>query len=282
MSVQGIKIIDGDGANQYMGVTGDGSAATTPIYSIPANWVYEVARSNVDSAASWHKFGYNSDVDTTSAEVIASFGGTINIMTSADTLDVVSDSTSDAAAGTGAISVLITGIDENHAFQTEVVSMNGTTVVTTSNSWLGVNRVVVLSSGSNNTNVGNITIDDNAGTVGVQAYIPAGGSTTQQMIFHTEINKTFLMSTIVLNALKLSGGGGDPRIIFKVFSYSRVTETTYEVFRKNIDTTVDNVLFVNFDVPLVFTGREVIYFTAETDVNNTEVSGRFTGILVDS
>jgi hypothetical protein len=276
-----IKVKDADSNDKYFATTGDGTSSV-PFLAIPANYIYQVALGNIDGAAAWHKFGYNSDVDTAAEEVIASFGGSINIMTSADTLDVVSDDANDTSAGTGAQSVLITGIDENHAYQIEVVTMNGVTPVTTTNSWLGVNRVVVLSSGSGNVNAGNITVDDNGGTVGVQAYIPAGDSTTQQMIFHTEISKTFLMSSIVINALKLSGGGGSPRITVKGFSYSRVTETTYEVFRKNIDTSLENTLFINFDVPLVFTGREVIYFTATTDVNNTEVSGRFTGILTDS
>ena len=276
-----IKVKDADTNDKYFATTGDGTSSV-PFLAIPADYIHHVALGDVDGAITWHKFGYNSDVDTASTEVIASFGGSVNIMTSADTLDVVSSSANDTSAGTGAQSVLITGIDENHAYQIEVVTMNGVTPVTTTNSWLGVNRVVVLSSGSSNSNEGNITIDDNAGTVGVQAYIPTGDSTTQQMIFHTEINKTFLLSDIVINALKLSGGGGSPRIIVKCFSYSRVTETTYEVFRKNIDTSLENTLTVNFKIPLVFTGREVIYFTAGTDVNNTEVSGRFTGILIDS
>lgn len=277
-----IKVKNADGLDKYFATSGDGGSDADPFLSIPANYIYQSALGNVANTSTWHKFGYNADIDTAAPEVIAAFGGSINIMTSADTLDVVSSDANDTSAGTGAQSVLITGIDENNAYQIEVVTMNGTTAVTTSNQWLGVNRVVVLSSGSNGSNVGNITIDDTAGIVGTQASIPAGDSSTQQMIFHTEINKTFLMSAIQINALKISGGGGDPRIFVRGFSYSRVTDTTYEVFRKRIDTAISNDSFTNFDVPLVFTGREVIYFTAETDVNNTEISGRFTGILTDS
>lgn len=276
-----IKVKDADSTDKYYQTSGDGSSSS-PFLGVVADYKHQVALGNIDGSAVWNKFGYNSDIDTAAPEVVASFGGSINIMTSSDTLDVVSDDATDDSGSTGATSVLITGIDENHAYQIEVVTMDGLTTVTTTNSWLGVNRVVVLSSGTNGSNAGNITIDDTAGTVGTQAYIPAGDSTTQQMIFHTEINKTFLMEDIILNALKISGGGGSPRITFKGFSYSRVTETTYEVFRMNLDTSLENSIIIRQNAPLVFTGREVIYFTAETDVNNTEVSGRFTGLLVDS
>jgi hypothetical protein len=81
-----------------------------------------------------------------------------------------------------------------------------------------------------------------------------------------------------LGALKLSGGGGSPRVTFKGFSYSRVTDTTYEVFRGNIDTDVENHLTLLPSQPFVIGGREVFYLTASTDTNNTEVTARFSGI----
>jgi hypothetical protein len=244
----------------------------------PTKYEHEVAMSHYQGHTTWNKFGYNTDIDTAGEEVIAAFGGSINIMTSADTLDVVSDSTSDDGGGTGALTILITGIDENNLTQTETVTMDGTTPVTTSNQWLGVNRIVVLTSGSNDANVGNITVDDTSNTVGVQAYVPAGESVTQQCIFHTQINHNFLADWMFLGALKLSGGGGSPRVTFKGFSYSRVTDTTYEVFRGNIDTDVENHLTLLPSQPFVIGGREVFYLTASTDTNNTEVTARFSGI----
>jgi hypothetical protein len=251
------------------------------IVTRPTDYHYEVAMSKRQGNRTWNKFGYNTDVDTASEEIIASFGGTwtsANIMTSADTLDVVSSSTSDAAAGTGAITIGIEGIDANHLYQFEMVSMNGTTAVTTTNTWLGVNRAYVLSSGSNDSNVGTITIDDNAGTVGTQAEIPVNESTTQQCLFHTQINHSMLLDWLAIGALKLSGGGGSPRVTIKGYSYSRVTDTVYEVFRSQIDTDVENHLTLNPSQPFVLGGREVIWFTADTNTNNTEVGMRFSGI----
>lgn len=247
-------------------------------YKFNDEYKYKVALGNVTDATTWNKFGYNDDIDTASGEeVIASFGGTFNIMTSADTLDVVSSSAQDGVAGTGALTILITGIDSGSVAQTEIVTMNGTTPVTTSNTWLGVNRVVVLSSGSNDANVGTITLDDTAGTVGTQAELPPDGSVTQQCIFHTQIDFTFLADWLWFNATKLSGGSS-PEVIIKGHSYSRVTDTTYEVFRVTIDTASENTIELNPSQPFVIGGREVLYFTADTDTNNTEVVMRFSGI----
>lgn len=227
----------------------------------------------------WNKFGYNLDVDTASEELIASYGGSINIMTSADTLDVVSSSTNDTAAGTGVRAVYIIGIDENSVEQEELVSMNGTTPVTTSNQWLGINRVYAISAGSGGSAAGTITIDDTSNSVGVQATIPQGSNVTQQCLFHVPISKTFLAKWLVLNGRKLSGGGGSPRITFKGYSYSRVTGMTYEIFRAKIDTDVENNIEYSPNVPFPVGGREVLYFTATTDTNNTAVNCRFSGTL---
>ena len=72
-----------------------------------------------------NKFGFNADIDSAQAEVIASFGGTFNIMTTADTLDVVSDDINDTSGGAGARMILIAGIDENFLAIEEYVTMNG-------------------------------------------------------------------------------------------------------------------------------------------------------------
>ena len=244
----------------------------------PTDYKYEVAMSKRQGRSTWNKFGYNPDIDSAAEEIIAAFGGTFTIMTSDDTLDVVSSDANDTSAGTGARTILITGIDENYNSQIEIVTMNGTSSVTTTNNWYGVNRVVVLSSGSNDANVGDITITDTTGSFGTQAAVPAEGSVTQQCIFHTPINHNFLNDFIAVNARKASGGG-TPDVLVRLWSYSRVTDTNYEVWRKRMDISNQNNLEYMPSQPTVFGGREVLYMTAETDTNNTEVTATFSGIL---
>jgi hypothetical protein len=229
-----------------------------------------------------NKFGFNNDIDTAAVEVIASQGGSIAIMTTAGTLDCVSSSTEDDTGGTGASLILISGVDENNLAITEYVTLDGVTPVTTTNSFLGVNRVVVITTGSNDANVGNITIDDTANAVGIQAYIPAGLSVTQQCIYHVPISRTFALEFINLSAIKISGGGGVPVANIKGWSYSRVTDTNYNVIDFEIDLSVENNVVIPYSNPIIFTGREVIYFTASTDINNTKISLRFSGAETNS
>ena len=248
------------------------------ILTRPTNYAHEIAKGKISGSSNVNKFGYNSDIDSSAAEVLSSFGGTFNIMTTGDTLSVVSTSAADSAAGTGGRSILIGGIDENFEAQTEILTLNGTTPVNTLSSWLGVNRVFLLSSGTSNTNEVDIVLSDTSGTVGVQAQIPIGASVTQQCIYHTQINHSLLVDYFLFNCIKVSGGGGNPEVIFKIYSYSRVTDTNYEVLRQVIDTQQTNTITLQLNQPLTFTGREVIYITVETDVNNTAANGRFSGV----
>ena len=241
----------------------------------PIDYNYEVAKGFVSEATTVNKFGYNQDIDTASPEVVAAFGGSVNIMTTADTLDIVSSSVNDATGGTGASFIQISGIGADNLSQTEFITINGTTPVTTVNTWLGVNRMFVLTSGTLETNDGDITAADTLGTVGIQAIIPSGSSVTQQCIFHTQIGYTFLIDYFLFNAIKISGGGGNPEVTFKVWSYSRVTNTRYEILRQVIDTQRGNYTPIKLSQPLPTGGREVIYITAETDVNNTACNARF-------
>ena len=102
----------------------------------------------------------------------------------ATTMTVVSSSTSDTTAGTGARTVSIAGLDSNYAEISETVTLNGTTAVTTTKSYLRIQRMTVVTAGSTESNVGTIsisnanpqgTIQPNAGQSSFSMYtVPAG------------------------------------------------------------------------------------------------------------
>ena len=138
------------------------------------DFITEASLGNVPNFGTVNKFGYNEDVDNGSEEVIASFGGSINIMTSPDTLDISSSDSEDNTAGTGARLLLIQGIDGDSNDIEEYIATDGTNTVTTVNSYLGVNRIYVVQSGSSKFNTGNIDASDTTGDVGIQARIPIG------------------------------------------------------------------------------------------------------------
>lgn len=219
------------------------------------------------------KFGYNDDVDNSSAEVVASFGGTFTPLSTASTLDIVSSDANDTnSSGTGARSIFITGVDANREFQFEFVNLNGASTVTTSNTWLGVNRMVVYTSGSSETNEGDITATATTGGSN-QAQIPAGTGVTQQLIFFNQDGHQALIKQITLNCLKLSGGSS-PRVTFFVNVWNpKTTDSTYVIRRFKLDTATSNDIVREFDIPIKLDPTDVLWVTCETNTNNTSVDG---------
>ena len=128
----------------------------------------QVARGQVTMHTSVLVFGYNPDVDTTEESVWPN-GGTVQHPTTASVLKISSSSADDAAAGTGARTVTIAGLDGNYNVVTESVTLDGQTAVNTTNSYLYVNEFYVTSVGSGGANAGHI----NAGTGTVTAGVPA-------------------------------------------------------------------------------------------------------------
>lgn len=147
----------------------------------------------------------------------------------------------------------------------------------TSFTCVGVNRALVLSNGGLGYNVNDITFTATTDTT-TQAQIPALKSVTQQALFHTQMNHTLLTDWLFLNALKDTGGGGNPKVEFNMYSFSRVTLTKYLVFTYNIDTADRESEQFKPAQKFPFGGREVIWIEATTTVNNTKANARFSGI----
>ena len=128
----------------------------------------QVSRGQIAGHSTVIVFGYNPDVDT-SEETVWPDGGTIPHPTSASVLKISSSSANDTAAGTGARTVYIEGLDGSYNVVSETVILNGQTEVETTNSYLYVNSFYVVTAGSGGANAGNI----NAGTGTVTAGVPA-------------------------------------------------------------------------------------------------------------
>lgn len=245
-----------------------------------SDYFVDVAMGRVPNTGIWNKFGYNADVGSATPEIIASFGGafdpTTAIMATAQTFTITYNQATDGEGTTGATVLLIYYIDANYASQIAFHTLGNDGSDVTSFSGFGINRALVYSSGGSPFAVNAITITATSdGTT--QAQIPASASVTQQCIFHTQLGWSFLIKGITLTVRKLSGGSA-PRCTVIGYSYSRVTGMRYEFKRIEIDTGVENTVLDDFQVPIVFNGREVIYFTCETNTDNTSATLRFSGI----
>lgn len=125
-----------------------------------------------------YKFGYNPSVGATKEDIWA-YGGIMQLLSTGEKMNIVSDDATDTAAGTGARVVYVEGLDDDYQRINETVILNGTTNVETANTYLRVHRMIIVSAGTDAQNNGNISATAvTAGTV--QAYIlPTLNQTTQ-------------------------------------------------------------------------------------------------------
>jgi|DEB0MinimDraft_10_1074344.scaffolds.fasta_scaffold40191_2 hypothetical protein len=109
-------------------------------------FLIEVEKGNVPGHSIINKFGFDSAV-TSTLQAIAD-AQVYQTPTAAVSLEILSSDANDAAAGTGARTVEIQGLDANFAEQTQTVTMNGTTAAAITGTWMRVFRARVTESGT--------------------------------------------------------------------------------------------------------------------------------------
>lgn len=127
--------------------------------------------------------GRNAAVAATTAEDIWEVGGTYanGYLSTASVLEIVSSSANDAAAGTGARTVRVYGLDANWDLQTVDVTLNGTSAVDLSGTWMRVWRIRLLTAGSGALPAGNLTLRVDGGGSTVAQLQTAQSSTTMAL-----------------------------------------------------------------------------------------------------
>lgn len=118
-----------------------------------------IARGLIRGATVIHKFGRNPSVGGT-PETIWMYGGTYTYLTSASTVYVSGADAQDSAAGTGARTVTVQGLDANYNEIEETLTVDG---AVSTQSFLRVHRAFVASAGSLQTNKGNVLVSTGAG-----------------------------------------------------------------------------------------------------------------------
>jgi len=123
-----------------------------------APYELRVTRGEIPGTAFVLKFGFNPQIDTTTdPEDVWATGGLMTFPTTAAVVSVVSTDSADDDGGTGANTVTLYGVDENWDEQSETVTLNGTTPVSTSGTHFRVYRAFVATAGSGSKNAGAIS-----------------------------------------------------------------------------------------------------------------------------
>jgi len=131
----------------------------------------QVARGQIRGHSIVHIFGYNPDVDSAAEETIWTAGGLYQHLDTPSIMTVSSSSASDTSAGVGARSIYIVGINSTGGEVSETVVLNGQTPVNTIHTYTEIQSSLVVSAGTSEHNVGNISIGTGTVTSGVPANI---------------------------------------------------------------------------------------------------------------
>jgi hypothetical protein len=237
----------------------------------------QVARGQV----AWHnalfKFGINADVGT-SVETVWAQGGTYTYLAAASVLKISSSSASDAAAGTGARTVYVSGLDGSYNEINEVVTLNGQTEVNTVNSYLRVFRMYVATAGSGATAVGTIYAGTGTVTSGVPAniygMIGIGANQTQMALWTVPAGYTFYLMGVFYSS------GGTTANAFTNFQLNQ--RPLGGVFRQQSSNRMaaNGSFVLDLHTPLRFPEKTDLEVRAVASSGSASVSAEFEGIYI--
>lgn len=232
----------------------------------------QVSLGMVTGWSSLNKFGA-SDVISTSYVDIWPNASTLSYLSSAERMNIVSTSGNDDLGSSGAITMTIFGLDGNYDEINETVTLDGTTNVLTTNSYLRVSRLIVRTAGTTGSNEGVITATaETAATV--QAYIIIGSNQTLQTQYTMPNNKYLNISNIEFTIQK--GDQAQVRLLARPLGEVFQVKRSYNFYQLSTD-------FI-LTAPLTFAPKTDITIRAIkiTGAGNVAMSASYDGFLVDS
>ena len=255
--------------NQSVGLDSDSILVRT------TDFQDEVRIGKRSGVTGWNKFGYRTGLLAASGEqTVWAASGNFVPMTTASTFTITytgGGGANDGAGSTGATQLYIYYIDSDglESIAPHTLGTDGSDV--TSFSGLGINRAVVSASGTADFNNAVITITETTGGT-TQAIIPASESVTQQAIFFTGSNHTAVAKYL---RMSIKTASKSAVVLIKGYVWNRTFNTRYLIFREHIDSSTDLLHELTDPIGFNLSATDVLYFVADTDANNVDISIRF-------
>lgn len=161
------------------------------------DYLQAICEGDIASHLPFDKFGRVTGVTT--AEVgVWDVGTAFNLPPSATKMDVTGGA-QDTAAGTGVQKIKILGLNSSYVEVTEEVTMNGATIVTTSNSFLRIEKTWASQVGGNKVAAGNIELKGTGGAT-VYGRIPTGLTQSRSARYTVPAGKTLYITSISISS----------------------------------------------------------------------------------
>lgn len=237
----------------------------------------QVARGMITGHKSLFKYGNNPDVNGT-LETVWSHSTLYVYPTTAIHMKVSSTSANDAAAGSGARTIVVSGLDADYNEINEIVTLDGQTPVLTTGLFIRVFRSYVLTAGSSNTAEGTIYIGDGVVTAGVPATVYAeislGENQTLMALWTVPANYTLYVYRGTFSA---ASNNASQYILGKF-----MIRNFGGVFRNAADVTANsNVIPYDFEIPLAIPEKSDIEARViALSGSNFYVTASFEGVYI--
>lgn len=236
----------------------------------------QVSRGQIRGHSIVHIFGYNPDVDSGAEETIWTAGGLYQHLDTPSIMTVSSSSASDTSAGVGARTVYILGINSTGGEVSEVVTLNGQTAVNTTHTYTEIQTCSVLTAGSTEHNVGNISIGTGTVTAGVPANIYGHILATENksLIGHYTVPAGYT-GFLIAGGMSSGTEGGTAYITGRL----KVRQNGI-VYTSALVTFNNGQVSFDFKYPIAISSGSCIQATAKSTANNESVSCNFQLLLI--
>jgi len=240
-----------------------------------------VAAGQVEGWRRFRKFGMNDDVDSGGDELVWPPGGLKTYPTTAGVASIVSDSTDDDFAGTGARTLTVLGLDSNYDEVSETVQMDGTVPVVTTQTFLRLNRAFVQYVGTNSgTNIGNISISVGGA---LQAYVEVGEGQSHQCEWTVPADHIYMIDVYSIVSGKLgSTDVMDFQGQIRVYDEDAPLSDPYQAWRTISDIYMPEGVRDSTNGVEVFPAKTDIRVIVNTNGNNRRATAVVDGYLVRS
>lgn len=220
--------------------------------------------------------GYNPDVDVaTVPEDVWPGGGLYPWMAAATSLEIVSSSALDTAAGTGARTVSVACLDANYLEIPQTVTLNGVTAVPIPLACLRVNGLALLTAGTGRINAGTVTVRDlGAGTT--RSIMPIGYGVARQSVYTVPAGYTLQVISIYIAGLLNSGVATN----FDVSTFLQASAGGRYILPITIATGTSGVYRHDAEPGIVVTEKtDFALRVTNVNLDNTAVTGAWLGVM---
>jgi len=225
----------------------------------------QVARGQVTGHSLQNIFGYQAALTTTLYPIWENLSA-YTYPASATTMLLYSSSASDTN-----VSVLINGLDANfNPISETLVLTNGATGVTTVNSYLRINGMILASGVAN---VGKLSLS-NAGKTVTYAAMSIGLGKSQAAIYTVPAGYTFYLTRVDINAAIAAGGVAS--VNYQVYSKNNVSGVALTV----LETSFTQNFSIRRVVPFAYTEKTDLQWQANADTGTIQIGVNVEGYLI--